>query len=120
MPLPTNRPSNEVVVSVALADISAESTAYAVAPVSGRLVRAFSVLNSAITGADCTWVVEVNGVAVTGTVTVANSGSGAGTIDSITYPQHVPVVEGQLIAFNSAGEASTTAIANFYAVIRTS
>lgn len=119
MALPERQPSNEVVVSAALADISAPSSAYVAAPVSGMLVRAYSCLQGAITGADCTWTVEINGVAVTGTATVANASSAAGDVDEVVFSAPVFVNKGDTIEFVSAGESSTTAIANFSAVIRT-
>lgn len=118
MAYPTNRPVSEIVVSAYLADISADTSAYAVAPASGRLVRAYSVLQGAISAADATWVVEINGTAVTGTVTVAYTSSAAGDVDSVEYTTDVRVKEGDTIAFNSGGESSTTAPAMFYAVIR--
>jgi hypothetical protein len=118
MALPINRPHNEVVVSANLVDISADTSTWAVAPVKGRLVRAYSVLHGAITGADCTWSVAVAGVAVTGTATVANASSAAGDVDSIDFSGDVRVNEGDSIEFNSAGESSTTAAATFHAVIR--
>lgn len=118
MALPINRPGNEIVVGNQLADISAASTTYAVAPAKGRLVRAYSVLHGAITGADCTWTMTINGTAVTGTATVANSGSAAGDVDSVTFSGDVRVNEGDALGFVSAGESSTTAIASFFAVIQ--
>lgn len=118
MALPTNRSSAEIAVGAQLADISAASSAWTVAPAKGRLMRAYSVLRGAITGADCTWSVFVAGTAVTGTVTVANSGSAAGDVDSVEYSGDVRVNEGDSIEFRSAGESSTTAIADFVAVIK--
>lgn len=119
MALPERQPSNEVVANVALADVSALSSAYVAAPVSGMLVRAYSCINNAITGADCTWVVKINGTAITGTVTITQSGSAAGDVDEIVYAAPTFVNKGDKIEFASAGESSTTSICNFAAVIRT-
>jgi len=115
-------PDNEVVVSSQLADISAASSCWAVSPVRGRVVRAYSVIHGAITGADCTWSLEINNVAVANsTVTVAYNGSTAGDTDGINMSANSStnfVNEGDNIEFVSAGESSTTAIATFFAVIR--
>lgn len=119
MALPERQPSNEVVVNVALADVSAASSAYAAAPCTGKLVRAYSCIAAAITGADCTWTMTVNGVAVTGTVTITQSGSAAGDVDEIVFSAPVGVNKGDLLSFVSAGESSTTVICNFAAVLRT-
>lgn len=118
MALPVNRSSSEYVVGNQLADISAASSTYAVATAKGRLKRVYSVLHGAITGADATWAVSINGTAVTGTVTVANASSAAGDIDSHEYSGDIYVNEGDLITFTSGGESSTTAIASFFAVIQ--
>lgn len=118
MALPTNRPASEIAVGAQLADISAATSAWTIAPCKGRLKRAFSVLRGQISAADCTWAVYVAGVAATGTVTVAQSGSAAGDVDSVEYTTDVRVNEGDSIEFRSAGESSTTAIADFVAVIQ--
>jgi hypothetical protein len=120
MAIPVPRPFTETQVSAYMADISTASSAFAVAPCRGRIVRAYSVLQAAITTADCTWTLEINGVAVTGiAVTVAFTAAAAGDVDtgvpttvSTTY-----VNEGDTIEFVSAGESSGTAPAMFYAVI---
>lgn len=119
MALPERQPSNEVVANVALADVSTASTAYVAAPVSGLLVRAYSCINNAITVADCTWTISINGVAVTGTATITQSGSAAGDVDELIYAAPVMVQKGDKIAFVSAGESTTTCITNFAAVLRT-
>lgn len=114
------QPHNEVVcTSQTLTDISTSSTAYAAAPCSGLIVRAYSVLGGTITGADCTWTITVNGTAVTGTATVAYNGSAAGDVDEIVFSSPAWVNKGDKIGFVSAGESSTTATALFSAVIRT-
>lgn len=120
MALPERQPSNEVVVkATTMTDISAAGSVFAPAPATGKLVRAYSCLGGAISAADCTWSMEVNGTAVTGTATVAYSGSAAGDVDELIFSAPVNVNKGDTLEFISGGESSTTATADFYAVIRT-
>ncbi|ANW02253.1 hypothetical protein [Bradyrhizobium icense] len=113
--------SNLVNITARLADISAASTAYVASPVTGKLYSASSCLQGGITGSDCTWSMTINGVAVANsTVTVTASGSAAGDVDSIDFGQFDPplVNKGDTLGFVSAGESSTTAAAQFSAVVR--
>jgi len=121
MALPMNTPLNNVYLTAHLADISAASSTFVACPVRAQIIKAYSTIHGAITGADCTWSLEVNDTAVTGsTVTIANSGSAAGDVDetgdlagSTTF-----VNPGDRIEFKSAGESSTTALATFTVVLR--
>lgn len=120
MSLPNNYPFNEYVVSAYLADLSTSSSTYAAAPVTGKIVRAYSAIGAAITGADSTWTMAINGTAVTGvSVVVANSGSAAGDIDTGIPTAANHVVDGDTITFTTDGASSTTCPTMFYAVIRT-
>ncbi len=120
MALPVNRPISEAPASAYMADISTASSAFTVAPYKGHIVRAYSTIYNAITVADSVWTMKINGTAITGiSVTVANSGSAAGDVDtgnptavSTTY-----VNEGDTIEFVSDGASSTTCPAMFVAVI---
>lgn len=118
MALPVNRPDNEITASAYMADLSTAGSAFVAAPAKGRLVRAQSCIYNAITTANATWSIEVNGVAVTGTVTVTQSGSAAGDVDSVEYTTDVRVNEGDTIEFISGGESDTTTPTMFTAVIR--
>ena len=121
MTLPTPRTISERPVQAYLADISAASSCYTVAPFRGQLVRAYSVLQGTISGADAVWTMKINGQAVTGvSVTVAQSGSAAGDVDSTDTigPTGNSVNEGDTIEFVSNGASSTTCPAMFTAVIR--
>lgn len=118
MALPNNRPFTEAAVSANLVDISTASSAFVVAPWRGRIVRAYSVIHAAITSADAVWTMEINGTAITGvSVTVANSGSAAGDVDSATPTGANYVNEGDTIEFVSDGASSTAVAATFTAVI---
>lgn len=120
MALPVNRPYSQITVHTQMADVSAPSSAYAVATHRGRLKRAYSVIANAITGADCTWTVKVRSGSALRTATITQSGSAAGDVDSVDLGYMGTdnfVNEGDLITFTSAGESSTTAITDFYAVI---
>jgi hypothetical protein len=121
MALPVNTPSNEVIVTFpTMTDVSDPGSIYAACPVRGTLVRGYSCLGGAISGADCTWSVEVNGVAVTGTATIANASSAAGDVDSVEFSgAAVSVNQGDTLEIISAGESSTTATGHFSLVIRT-
>jgi hypothetical protein len=121
MPLQANRPAHEIAVCVQLPDLSTESVAYAVAPIRGRIVRAYSVIENAITAADAEWTVRVNGSAVADAVTVTQSGSAAGNIDEASLNAvggSNYVSAGASIEFSSNGGSSTTCPTNFVAVIR--
>lgn len=120
MVLPVNRPANEIAVTAQLADLSTESSCYVAAPCRGRLKRVFSCIANAITSADATWTVEINGTAVSGvSVDVTQSGSAAGDVDSVEVPYGPTsfVNEGDTIEFISDGDSSTTCVTNFTAVI---
>jgi hypothetical protein len=118
MALPVPRPISETQVSAYLADISAASSAFTVAPCRGRIVRAYSTIYNAITGADAVWTMEINGTAITGvSVTVANSGSAGGDVDTGNPTALNVVNEGDTIEFVSDGASSTTCPAMFVAVI---
>jgi hypothetical protein len=120
MALPVNSPSNEVVVHFPqMADVSATTPVYAPSPVRGKVVRLYSVIGGAITAADATCTVEINGVAATGTLTIANVGSALGVVDSAQLTGRVEVNQGDVLEVVPAGESSTTATADFYLVIRT-
>jgi len=119
MALPIPRPNSEIVVHTQYADLSTAGSAFMVAPCRGRIVRAYSVLRNAITTTNGTWTIEINGVAVTGTATVAHSGSAAGTVDTLepTALSTTYVKEGDTIEIVVAGESDTTCITDFFVVI---
>lgn len=119
MTLPVNSPMNEIYLNATMADVSTASSSFVACPVRGVITAAYSAITNAITGADCTWSLEINDVAVTtSTATIANSGSAAGDVD-VCYPSATNVVNpGDRIEFKSAGESSTTCITNFTVVVR--
>jgi hypothetical protein len=119
MALPERQPSNEVTVTIRSTDMSDAHSQYVAAPVTGNLVRAYSCLQSVITGADATWSMEINGVAATGTATVTNADSAAGTVDEIIFSNPPGVNKGDTLEFVLGGESSTAAPCTFTAVIRT-
>ncbi len=75
--------TNQQVLSVELADISTAGQKYVAPGFKGKIVRAYSVINGAITTGDAELTLKISGTAVTaGTITIANSGSAAGDLDS--------------------------------------
>ncbi len=120
MALPSNRPVNEVSVSTHLDDVSTPGTTYCVATHRGRVKRVYSIIANAITGADCTWTVKIRSGSALKTVTITQSGSAAGDVDTV-YLGYMGtdnfVNEGDLITFTTAGESSTTCATRFSAVI---
>lgn len=120
MALPDNYPFNNVVVaSPLMADVSTAGSVYAAAPCSGYIILAQSCIQAAITTADCTWSLKINGVAVTGsTATIAFTSAAAGDVDSVVPTGANYVNAGDTIEWVSGGESSGTAPTAFSAVIR--
>lgn len=120
MALPTNHPLNEHVVWAYMADASAASSAFAVAPVAGKIVKMGSVHYVAITGADNAFTSKIAGTLITGGAwTQVQSGSAAGDAYSAVPTAANVVTEGQNIEFISDGAGSTTCPTMCYAIIRT-
>lgn len=118
MALPNNRPLTEHSLHSFMTDVSTASSTFIASPFRGTIKRAYSVITNAITGADCTWSLKINGTAVTGsTVTITQSGSAAGDVDTSTPTGANYVNEGDTIEIVSAGESSTTTPTNFTVVI---
>jgi len=90
-------------------NISTARSAWVVCPLAGDVDKIWSVLDGAITGADCIFSFEIGGTVITnGGITIANSGSAAGDIDSSTPSGAKTLTAGQAIEIISSG-ASTGA-----------
>jgi len=113
------RTLNDYFLTVKLANVSAASSAYIVAPDGGKIIKIYSVLGGAISSADAAITCEINGVAVTGAgITIAHSGSAAGTVDSSEPTAANDVNEGDVIEFITDGSSSTSHSAEFTVVVR--
>ncbi len=119
MALTVNHPLlKQVRVYAYMADVSTASSAFAPAPIRGKVVEVGSVLYSAITVANSAMSTKINGTAITGgTWTVTQSGSAAGDVDSAIPTGANKVNEGDHIEFVTDGGSTTTAPMMCYAVI---
>ncbi len=118
MALPQNRPLSEAVLNAIMPDISAADTTYLPSPWRGRIVRWYSAIDNAITTADGSISLTINGTAVTGsTITVTQSGSAVGDVDSAIPTGANYVNEGDYISIVSTGACDTTCITHFAIVI---
>ena len=78
-------PGKKIYLNAEIPDISSAGSHWVVCPVAGTITKIYSVIDGAITGADAVLTFEIGGVAVTGgTVTIDDSGSAAGVVDSAT------------------------------------
>jgi hypothetical protein len=100
---------NKVVLNVHHDDLSASSSHYVVAPIAGTITEIYSVIDSAIAHADTVLSFEIGGVAVTnGNITITQSGSAAGDVDSSTPTGNNTVSAGQAIEVISDGGTTTS------------
>lgn len=83
MPYPYIPPLTSRFITVEIADISTASQKYVVPGFDGKVVGIKSVINGAIATSDAVLTPKINGTTITdGAITVANSGSAAGDVDS--------------------------------------
>jgi hypothetical protein len=93
-----------------IADVGTAATVVWVVPTAGYLRRVSTVLNAAITGANDTITMTVDGTTLAPTITITQSGSAAGDYDYADY--WIPVKEGSRItAANSGASTGTAALA---------
>ena len=101
------------VVCTSFADISAPSTVYFSAPVTGTIVAVYITLQSAITVANSVVTGAIAGSPIGGlSLTVTQSGSAAGSVFSDTSLTGASVTAGQSISLTTDGGSTTTAVAH--------
>lgn len=110
---------DEFILNVTMADVSTGASVWVVSPYAAKIKKMYSVINGAITGADAAITTEIGAVAVTGgAITIANSGSAAGTVDSCTPTAANTVTAGQAIEIITSGASTGTTIATFTLVMQ--
>lgn len=109
---------NTKVLTVRLPDVSTASSVFVVSPYAGTLSKAYSVIDGAIADADAVLTLNVNGgTNISETITIANSGSAAGDVDSCTPSAHNTVAVGDYIKITTNGASTNTVAATITLVI---
>lgn len=101
--------SKKTYLRATITDISTASSVYIPASFAGTIDKIYTVLQGAITGADSVITATIGGVAVTdSSITVAQSGSAAGDLDSSTPSAAKTFSEGQVIRIITDGGSTNT------------
>lgn len=118
MALPTNHTFTEIIVPVYAHDISTAGSSFGRAPCRGKVIKLVSVIKNAITAADSTVTCKIAGTSITtGVITITQSGSAAGQVNSALPTAANTCNEDDNIEFAYTG-SSTACPTMFYAVIQ--
>ncbi|MGJ4915014.1 hypothetical protein ACQR10_08730 [Bradyrhizobium sp. HKCCYLRH2060] len=118
MPLPGNRPLNTADLTAYTPSCGASPVAaYVRAPFRGRLLKVAGILGGAITTADGTVTVTVNGAPVA-SFAVPQSGSAAGQLFSVVPASPVYLNEDDVIALSPSGASGTSVPMHFSLAVR--
>ena len=110
---------DEFLLNVDMTDVSSAVSVWVVSPYAAKIKTIYSVINGAITVGDAAITVEIGGTAVTGgAITIANSGSAAGTVDSATPTALNTVTAGQAIEIITDGGSTDASRATFTLVMQ--
>lgn len=102
-----------------IADVSTAGQIYIPVPDDGKIIKAFSVIDGAIATSDATLTLKIGGTAVTnGTITITQSGSAAGDVDTAEPTAANAVVEGDAIEVETDGASTNTVKAGICIVVR--
>lgn len=95
---------DRIALTVAVATLVGSNTYRVPCPVSGKVTRVMSVLNGALTTGDATLTGKIGTTAITnGALTLTQSGSAAGDVDSATPTAANTVAEGDFLAVTVGG-----------------
>tara|TARA_R110001583_G_scaffold29870_4_gene103938 strand:+ start:1176 stop:1523 length:348 start_codon:yes stop_codon:yes gene_type:complete len=101
------RTLNDYFIQAEIEDISTASSTFVAVPDGGKVIKIITALQGAITSADAALTFEIGGTAMTGSaITVANSGSAAGTVDSSAPTAANDVLEDGTIEIITDGASS--------------
>ena len=113
------RTLNDYFIYGEIADVSTASSTFVAVPDSGKIIKIITSLQGAISGANAGVSFEIGGTAVTGGgITVAHSGSAAGTVDSAEPTAANNVEEGGTIEMITDGASTGAKKLNITFVIR--
>ena len=99
---------NKNYITYTIPDISTAGSHFVVTPIAGTINKIFSTINNAISSANCALTFEIAGTLVTnGAITIAHSGSAAGTVDNSTPSGQKTLTAGQAIEIITDGASST-------------
>lgn len=113
------RTLNDYFLTVKMSDVSTAGSVYVVAPDAGKIIKIQSVIDGAIATDDAAITTEINGTAVTGgAITIANTDSAAGDVDSTEPTAANSVQEGDVIEIITDGASTNTVAATFTVIIR--
>jgi len=104
------RTLNDYFITAEIEDVSTASSTFVAIPDGGKVVKILTALQGAISGADAAITFEIGGTAMTNSaITVANSGSAAGDVDSSEPSAANRVEEGGSIEMITDGGSTGTA-----------
>ena len=113
------RTLNDYFIVGKIHNISTAGSSFVVAPDSGKIIKIYTTIKNSISSANAGLSFEIGGTAVTdGGITIAHSGSAAGTVDSSTPSGANYVAEGQAIEMITDGASSTSCECEITFVIR--
>ena len=102
------RTLNDYFLTAKITDISTAGSTFVAVPDGGKIVKILTSIKNAITTADAALTFEIGGTAVTGgAITVTQSGSAAGDVDTATPTAANRVEEGEAIEIITDGGSST-------------
>ena len=103
------RTLNDYFLHAAIADISTASSTFVPVPDGGKVIKIITALQGAIGTANAAITFEIGGTAITGGgITVTQSGSAAGDVDTATPTAANEVAEDGTIEMITDGSSSNT------------
>lgn len=104
---------DEDFIDLDITNVVTVATYNLIMPHTGTIIKMYSVIDSGISTGDATLQLKIAGVNVTnGLITITQSGSAAGDIDSATPSALNTATQGQLISVTVGGTATGTARAH--------
>lgn len=95
-------------LSIVIADVSTAETVYVAIPYAGTITGVWSILEGAIATGDATITVKNSAGTSMGTLTITQSGSAAGDVDSNTSLTNNAVTDADYITVETDGASTNT------------
>jgi len=99
---------NTIVVTCEIPDISTASKTWVVMPFAVSVTTIYTVIDAAITAADATLTARNHSGGSMGTITITQSGSAAGDVDSLTPVSNNTFAAGEHFTIETDGGSTTT------------